>query len=314
MIEPDNKEISVQRQCELIGLSRASLYYKPRKDGGFDAEVMRVLDEEYTKTPFYGVRRMVVRVRERGYEVGDKRVRRLLRSMGLMAVYPKKRLSLPNLKDKKYPYLLRGVTVSRPNQVWSVDITYVRLRKGFAYLVAIMDWHSRYVIAWELSLSLESDFCVEALRRALLSGSPEIFNSDQGTQFTSEDFTGILSGAGIRISMDGRGRVYDNIFVERLWRSVKYEEVYLKDYEGVREARESLGRYFDFYNNERPHQALGYRTPREVYSSVEGRWEDGERSAVTRFGLRPTLVTAAVCGSVVGEGLGIHLKDGEKLS
>lgn len=309
MIEQGNKEISVQRQCELMGLSRASLYYKSRRDGGFDAEVMRVLDEEYTKTPFYGVRRMVVRLQERGYEVGDKRVRRLLRSMGLMAVYPKKRLSLPNAKHKKYPYLLRGVTVSRPNQVWSMDITYVRLRKGFAYLVAIMDWHSRYVIAWELSLSLESDFCVEALRRALAEGNPEVFNSDQGSQFTSEDFTGILLGAGIRVSMDGRGRVYDNIFVERLWRSVKYEEVYLKDYEGVRDARESLGQYFEFYNHERPHQALGYRTPREVHSGEERRREDGEGSAVTRFGLRPTLVTAVVCGEVVGEGLGIHLKD-----
>lgn len=310
MIESDNKGIPVQRQCELIGLSRASLYYKPRKDGDFDAELMRVLDEEYTKTPFYGVRRMVVRLQERGYEVGDKRVRRLLRSMGLMAVYPKKRLSLPNAKHKKYAYLLRDVEISRSNQVWSVDITYVRLRKGFAYLVAIMDWYSRYVVAWELSLSLESDFCVEALRRALLSGSPEIFNSDQGTQFTSEDFTGILLGAGIRISMDGRGRVYDNIFVERLWRSVKYEEVYLKDYEGVCEAREGLGRYFEFYNGNRPHQALGYRTPREVYSSVEGRWEDGEESAVTPLRLRLRSVTAVVCSEVVGEGLGIHLKDG----
>jgi putative transposase len=310
MIEHCNKEISVQRQCELIGLSRATLYYKPRGGNSLDAELMRVLDEEYTKAPFYGVRRMVVRLQERGYEVGDKRVRRLLRSMGLMAVYPKKRLSLPNVKHKKYPYLLRGVTISRPNQVWSVDITYVRLRKGFAYLVAIMDWYSRYVVAWELSLSLESEFCEEALRRALAEGIPDIFNSDQGTQFTSEDFTGILLRAGIEISMDGRGRVYDNIFVERLWRSVKYEEVYLKDYEGVREAREGLGRYFEFYNGNRPHQSLGYRTPREVYSSVEGRWEDGEGLAVTPLRLRLRSVTARVCGGVVGEGLEIHLKDG----
>jgi putative transposase len=296
MIAPDNKEISVQRQCELIGLPRSSLYYESRRDTGFDAELMRVLDEEYTKRPFYGVRRMVVRLQERGYEVGDKRVRRLLRSMGLMAVYPKKRLSLSSPNHKKYPYLLRGVQIIRPNQVWSVDITYVRLRKGFAYLVAIIDWHSRYVLAWELSLSLESDFCVEALKRALAEGSPEIFNSDQGTQFTSEDFTGILLGAGIRISMDGRGRVYDNIFVERLWRSVKYEEVYLKDYDGVVEAREGLGGYFEFYNGERPHQALGYRTPREVYSGEERRWEDGEGSAVTPLRLRRRSVTAVECG------------------
>lgn len=309
MIEFEHKKISVQRQCELIDLLRSSLYYKPRGDDSFDAELMRVLDEEYTKTPFYGVRRMTVRLQKRGYEVGEKRVRHLLRAMGLMAVYPKKRLSLPSPNHKKYPYLLRGVTIERPNQVWSVDITYVRLRKGFAYLVAIMDWFSRYVIAWELSLSLESDFCVETLRRALRSGSPEIFNSDQGTQFTSEDFTGILLCAGIRISMDGRGRVYDNIFVERLWRSVKYEEVYLKDYEGVREAREGLGRYFEFYNGNRPHQSLGYRTPREVYSSEEREVRFGDLSAVTPLRLRLRSVTAEVCGSVVGEGLGIHLKD-----
>jgi len=310
MIEIGNKNIPVQRQCELIDLPRSSFYYESQKDGMFDSELMRVLDEEYTKTPFYGVPRMTFRLRKLGYKVGKKRVRRLLRSMGLMAVYPKKRLSLSNQNHKKYPYLLRGVEIVRANQVWSVDITYVRLRKGFAYLVAIIDWHSRYVIAWELSLSLESDFCVEALRHALLKGSPEIFNSDQGTQFTSEDFTGILLRAGIRISMDGRGRVYDNIFVERLWRSVKYEEVYLRDYEDVREARESLGRYFEFYNCERPHQALGYRTPQEVYGGKEQEVEFRDLSAVTRFGLRPTLVTAVVGGSEVGEGLGNHLKDG----
>jgi putative transposase len=308
MIEPHNKEISVQRQCELLGLSRSTLYYKPHPEDALDSELMRALDEEYTKTPFYGVPRMTFRLRKLGYKVGEKRVRRLLRTMGLMAVYPKKRLSLPNAEHKKYPYLLRGVPIERPNQVWSADITYVRLRKGFAYLVAIMDWHSRYVLSWELSLSLESDFCVEALKRALCAGRPEIFNSDQGTQFTSEDFTGVLLGTGIQISMDGRGRVYDNIFVERLWRSVKYEEVYLKDYEGVREAREELGGYFEFYNGNRPHQALGYRTPREVHSGEERRRKDGEGSAVTRFGLRPTLVTAPGCGSV--KGLGLHLKDG----
>jgi len=298
MIEAHNKEISVLRQCELISLPRSSLYYKSRRDDAFDSELMRVLDEEYTKTPFYGVPRMTFRLRKLGYEVGEKRVRRLLRMMGLMAVYPKKRLSLPNAKHKKYPYLLRGVTIERPNQVWSADITYVRQRRGFAYLVAIMDWHSRYVLAWELSLSLESDFCVEALRRALSKGMPEIFNSDQGTQFTSEDFTGILLNAGIRISMDGRGRVYDNIFNERLWRSVKYEEVYLKDYEGICEARESIGRYFEFYNGERPHQSLGYRTPREVYSGAEGGEEFENLLAVTPLRLRLRSVTALECGGV----------------
>jgi putative transposase len=309
MIDFKNEKIPVQRQCKLIDLPRSSLYYESIRDGSFDAELMRVIDEEYTETPFYGVPRMTFRLRQRGYDVGKKRVRRLLRAMGLMAVYPKKRLSSPSPNHKKYPYLLRGVTIERPNQIWSVDITYLRLRKGFAYLVVIMDWHSRYVLAWELSLSLESDFCVEALRRALLCGRPEIFNSDQGTQFTSDDFTGILLGAGIRISMDGRGRVYDNIFVERLWRSVKYEEVYLKDYEGVTEARESLGKYFEFYNDKRPHQALDYRTPREVYIGKEGGEGFGDLSAVTPLRLRLRSVTAAGCGSE-RKGSGIHLKNG----
>lgn len=296
MIDFKNEKIPVRRQCELIDLPRSSLYYIPHRDGSFDAELMRVLDEEYTKTPFYGVPRMTFQMRRRGYEVGEKRVRRLLRAMGLMAVYPKKRLTLSCPNHKKYPYLLIGVTIERLDQVWSVDITYVRLRKGFAYLVAIMDWHSRYVLAWELSLSLESDFCVDALKRALASGKPEIFNSDQGTQFTSEEFTGILLGAGIQISMDGRGRVYDNIFVERLWRSVKYEEVYLRDYEGVAEAKESLGRYFKFYNDERPHQSLGYRTPREVHSDEEGGEKFANLPAVTPLRLRLRSVTAAGCG------------------
>ena len=203
-----------------------------------------------------------------GEEVNEKRVRRLLRVMGLEAIYPKPRLSVNGRENRIYPYLLRGVEVMRPNQVWATDITYIRLSGGFAYLVAILDWFSRYVVGWELSVSLEAEFCVEALERTLKTGAPEIFNSDQGVQFTSETFTGLLEAAGVQISMDGRGRVFDNIFVERLWRSVKYEEVYLKDYEDVARARASLGRYFWFYNQERPHQSLEYRTPAAVYWEV----------------------------------------------
>lgn len=271
MIEPANTEITITRQCELLGLARSSGYYKNRRDTSEDEQLKNILDEQYTKTPFYGVRRMTVHLLREGYKVGHRRVRRLLREMGLMAVYPKKRLSIPDKAHKKYPYLLKDVEITRPDHVWCTDITYIRLKKGFAYLVAIMDWSSRYVIAWELSITLEADFCADALKEALMTGRPEIFNSDQGSQFTSEVFTGTLLDAGVRISMDGRGRVFDNIFVERLWRSLKYEEVYLKSYESVSEARESIGRYFEFYNNVRPHQSLEYRTPGEVYFASDRR-------------------------------------------
>jgi len=200
-----------------------------------------------------------------GCIVNHKRIARLMRIMGLEAIYPKPRLSKACQANKKYPYLLRGLSIVRPNQVWSTDITYIRLHSGFVYLAAIMDWFSRYVVSWALSITLDADFCVDMLKKALKTARPEIFNSDQGVQFTSDAFTGILEDHCIRISMDGRGRAFDNIFVERLWRTVKYEEVYLKDYSGVRDAKGSLRRYFDFYNNERPHQSMGYRTPEEVY-------------------------------------------------
>ncbi len=226
---------------------------------------MRLLDEQYTRCPFYGVRRMTAWLQQQGHLVNEKRVRRLLRQLGLLAVYPKPRLSPPAQGAPVYPYLLRDVAIDRVNQVWSTDITYIRLLAGFVYLVAIMDWHSRYVLAWEVSMSLESSFCVAALDRALLVAQPEIFNSDQGAQFTSVAFTGRLLAAGIQISMDGRGRALDNIFVERLWRSVKYEEVYLKDYRHVPEARTGLAGYFAFYNGERLHQSLNYQTPAAVY-------------------------------------------------
>lgn len=226
---------------------------------------MRLIDEQYTNTPFYGVRRMTIWLRSRGEPVNPKRVRRLMRAMGLEAVYPKPHLSTACATHKKYPYRLQGLAITRSNQVWGTDITYIRLTAGFVYLVAILDWFSRYVVSWGLSVTLEGAFCLDALERALRVGTPEIFNSDQGAQFTCADFTGRLEAAQIQISMDGRGRAMDNVFTERLWRSVKYEEVYLKDYGSVPVARESLAKYFTFYNGERPHQALDYRTPATVY-------------------------------------------------
>lgn len=229
---------------------------------------MRLIDEQYTRTPFYGSPRMTVWLRSQGYAVNHKRVARLMQLMGLQAIYPKAKNGLCSAAGQGhqvYPYLLRGVSIERVNQVWSTDITYVRLPAGWLYLVAILDWFSRYVLAWQVSLTLAGEFCVETLRQALRLARPEIFNSDQGSQFTSHEFTGCLQAAEVAISMDGRGRCFDNIFVERLWRTVKYEEVYLKDYSSVTIARQGLGAYFEFYNHQRPHQALGYQTPAAVY-------------------------------------------------
>jgi len=266
-IEPEHPEISVARQCELLGMSRASYYYRPVAVDAEELQLLRRLDEQYTKTPFYGVRRMTAVLRQEGNEVGPKRVRRLLRTLGLWALSPQPGTSRPAPEHRVYPYLLRGVAIERADHVWSTDITYIRLRGGFAYLAAVMDWYSRYVLSWALSNSLEVGFCLEVLEAALSRGRPEIGGSDQGAQFTSPAFTGRLLRAGVQISMDGRGRALDNVFVERLWRSVKYEEVYLADYAGMREAQRGLGKYFVFYNEERPHQALGYRTPLAVYGS-----------------------------------------------
>lgn len=229
---------------------------------------MKLLDEQYTKTPFYGVEKMTAWLKGLNYDVNVKRVRRLLRLMGLEAIYPKPRLSQPFVGHKIYPYLLGGVPIIRPDQVWGADITYVRLLHGYVYLVAIMDWFSRYVVSWSISVTLDVEFCLEALERALEKGRPEIFNSDQGSQFTSTAFTGRLEEARIAISMDGRGRFFDNIFTERLWRSVKYENVYLQDYATVPEAKDGLGRYFNFYDNERLHEALKYKTPVAVYAGA----------------------------------------------
>ena len=262
------------RQCELMGISRSGLYYTPAEERAENLTLMRLLDEQYTRTPFYGVRRMTYWLGQQGYGVNVKRVRRLMRGMGLEAIYPKPRLTVPAPGHRIYPYRLRGLKIDRPNQVWGSDITYIRLRQGFIYLVAILDWFSRYVVAWEVSVSLESAFCLAALEWALKTARPEIFNSDQGSQFTSEVFTQRLEENGITISMDGRGRAMDNIFVERLWRSVKYEEVYLKDYEQVPEAVTNLGRYFRFYNYERAHQALSYQTPAALYF---GEWKAAAR-------------------------------------
>jgi putative transposase len=265
LVTPDDRGLSVRQQCRLLGLERSSWYYQPRGETAENLEVMRMLDEQYTRTPFYGIRRMTAHLRQQGYPVNHKRVGRLLRLMGLEALYPKPRLSIPGDGAKRYPYLLRGQTITAANAVWSTDITYIRMRHGFVYLVAVLDWYSRYVLAWELSNTLDTRFCLAALETALAHGQPAIFNTDQGVQFTSAAYTSRLEQAGIQISWDGRGRALDNVFVERLWRSVKWEEVYLHDYQTVAEAVSGLDRYFRFYNHDRPHQALGYQTPAQVY-------------------------------------------------
>lgn len=255
------------RQCELLGLVRSSLYYRPRGEDEENLQVMRLIDGLYTARPFLGSRRMRWYLRRQGNEVNRKRVQRLMRLMGLEAIYPKRNLSRAGKGAKHYPYLLRGLEVNRPDQVWAADITYIRLMHGYLYLVAVVDWWSRYVLAWETSNTLDADFCVVALQRALEHGRPEIFNTDQGVQFSCREFLGVLEGQQIRISMDGRGRALDNVFVERLWRSLKYEEVYLREYEHVIEAVDGIGGWFGFYNHDRPHQGLGDRTPAEVYLS-----------------------------------------------
>jgi putative transposase len=265
LVERDHEEISVRRQCQLLGVNRSGLYYEPLGESEENLTLMRLLDEQYTRTPFYGSRKMVEWLGTQGLRVNRKRVSRLMELMGIEAVYPKPKLSQPGEGHRVYPYLLRGLEVGRVNQVWSTDITYIRMAQGFVYLVAVMDWFSRYVLSWRLSLTMEIDFCVEALKCALRRGRPEIFNSDQGSQFTSEKFTGELAEREIAISMDGRGRCMDNIFIERLWRSLKYEEVYLKDYATVTEARAGIEKYLRFYNQERLHQSLEYRTPAAVW-------------------------------------------------
>ncbi len=267
--------MSVRRQCELLGLSRSSLYYEPAQEAGEDLRLMRLLDQEYTAHPFLGSRRLTEWLVKQGEEVNRKRVQRLMRLMGLEAIYPKPRLTVARAGHRIYPYLLRNVRIERPDQVWSTDITYVPLARGFMYLAAILDWFSRYVLAWRLSNTLDGSFCLEMLEEALSRGRPEVFNTDQGVQFTAQAWTGRLEAAGVAVSMDGKGRCLDNVFVERLWRTVKYEDIYLWKYEAVPELQPGLGRYFPYYNEGRQHQALGYRTPGQVYR--QGR--AGEKAA-----------------------------------
>lgn len=271
LVGPD-EEVSLRRQCEILGVSRSSVYYEPVEPDAEELELMRRIDEIHLEYPFYGSRNIARELREKGYRANRKRVQRLMRLMGLESVAPKPNTSKPNEEHPVYPYLLRGLTINRPNQVWAADITYIPLARGFSYLVAIMDWHSRRVLSWRLSNTMDPSFCVEALQEALSRfGTPEIFNSDQGSQFTAKDFTDVLLAADVKISMDGKGRCIDNVFIERLWRSLKYEDVYLKAYINLVEAREGIGHYFDFYNTHRRHQALGHQTPAAFYDDLLGR-------------------------------------------
>jgi|TARA_B100001971_G_scaffold200726_1_gene212644 putative transposase len=252
----------------LLDISRSGLYYQPVGISEEDLTLMKLIDRQYLSTPFYGARKIAAWLKSQSHQVNRKRARRLMRIMGLKAIYRRPRTSKPAPGHKIYPYLLGGIKITRPNQVWAVDITYIPMARGFLYLVAIIDWYSRYVLSWRLSNTLDADFCVEALEEALKKDKPDIFNTDQGSQFTGEAFTGLLKQHGIRISMDGKGSYNDNLFIERLWRTVKYEEVYLKAYQDGRDARIGLGNYFRFYNTERPHQTHGYRTPAEVYTTT----------------------------------------------
>ena len=256
MVNRRHPSLSVVRQCRLLDINRSSVYFRSSEASQEDLGHMKLMDHQYLATPFYGSRRFTVWLRKQGYCVNRKRVRRLMRIMGLKAIYRHPRTSKATPGHKIYPYLLEGMEITRPNQVWAADITYIPMARGFLYLIAIMDWYSRYVLAWRLSNTLDTGFCLEALKEALRGGRPDIFNTDQGSQFTSEAFTGLLKQQDIQISMDGKGRYRDNIFVERLWRTVKYEEVYLKAYQDGRDARIGIREYFRFYNTERPHQAL----------------------------------------------------------
>jgi putative transposase len=269
MIESQHSTISIRRQCELIGLNRATFYREPVGETALNLHLMRLIEEQYLRTPFYGYPKMTVELRRQGYAVNRKRVARLMQKMGLQALFPRRSLTQLAPGHQIYPYLLRGLAITRPEQVWSSDITYIPMVHGFMYLVAIIDWYSRYVLAWQLSNTLDGAFCLDTLNAALEHGQPEIFNTDQGSQFTAHSFTGRLAEVGIHISMDGRGRALDNIFGERLWRTVKYEDIYLKDYETVPELERGLQDYFYFYNYERPHQSLAYRVPNAVYHPCE---------------------------------------------
>jgi putative transposase len=269
LVDRADSQLSIVAQCGLLKVARSTLYYQPASVSVDDLRLMRRIDEQYLETPFYGTRRMVAVLRREGETVNRKRVRRLMQVMGLEAIYQRPNTSRRHPDHKVYPYLLRGLAIDRPNQVWCADITYVPLAKGFVYLVAVMDWFSRRVLAWRLSIGMETAFCVDALQDAMdRHGQPGIFNTDQGVQFTSEAFIAELASRGVHISMDGKGRFLDNIFIERLWRSLKYEEVFIKAYVSVAEARSGIGAWITFYNDTRLHQALGYRTPREIFTGA----------------------------------------------
>jgi putative transposase len=268
MMKPCHPALSLRKQSKLIGLPLSSYYYQPVPETPLNLLLMKLIDKEYLKHPFYGVRRMTKHFLDHHPELGPvnrKRIARLMRIMGIQGIHPKKKLSIPSKDHQVYPYLLKGVTIDHPDQVWSVDITYIPMKKGFCYLVAIVDWYSRSIISWKLSVTLEVDFCIEALQQALQISQPTIFNSDQGSQFTSKAFVQLLLDRNIQVSMDGKGRVFDNIFIERFWRTIKYEEVYLHSYENVWEAERQIGAYIHFYNLERYHSSLGYRTPNTLY-------------------------------------------------
>jgi putative transposase len=270
MVERGHPRLSVARQCELVGIARSSFYYIPRGESVLNLGLMRVIDEQFMQTPWYGSRQMGRHLRRQGHKVGRKRVRRLMRKMGLRPIYQAPRTSKPHPEHRVYPYLLRNMKIDRPNQVWCADVTYIPMRRGFLYLVAVMDWATRAVLSWRLSNTLDPSFCVEALKEALgRYGKPEIFNSDQGSQFTSDDFTRVLKEAGVRISMDGRDRWMDNVFIERLWRSLKYECIYLREPETGIEAERQIGFWMSYYNQERPHSIFDDdRTPLEVYAQT----------------------------------------------
>ncbi len=265
MLEPNHDTLSIRRQCELLDINRSNVYYTRRAVDADTLSLMKVVDETYTRYPFFGTRQMVNYLRLQGQEVGRARIRSIYEKLGLCALCPGPHTSKPHPEHKVYPYLLRDIDVVANDQVWCSDITFVRLDKGYAYLMAIMDWYSRYVLDWELSITLEASFCIETLARVLQNKKCEIFNTDQGSQFTSEGFTGVLLGRGIKISMDGKGRALDNVFVERLWRSVKYEKIYLQEWRSVKEVRQALKEYFRFYNHERPHKQWCGRPPASIY-------------------------------------------------
>jgi putative transposase len=269
MITPEHPALSISRQCDLVGLNRSTWYYRAAPEGVGDLALKALIDRIFTDTPYFGSRKMAAALYRQGHQVNRKRVRRLMREMGLQVIWRKPNTSKPHPEHRIYPYLLRRLTIDRPNQVWATDISFIPMPRGHLYLVAVMDWYSRKVLAWRLSNTMHTDFCIEALREALARyGRPDIFNSDQGSQFTSDEFTAVLIDAGVRISMDGKGRCMDNVFVERLWRSLKYENVYLHAYATGSEARRGIGSWIDGYNGRRPHQALGYRTPNEVYAGL----------------------------------------------